>query len=279
MPRTVLASIDRFCPANGGMPAALGGPADAMAASQLSVLAHDLASVRVMLGRRLGCLLNYVTSCQQEDGHWERDSDDWHTSITAWAVLALSVWRGPGSPEVQRGANWILARQRRDGGFIQSDATPEPNTYATSHASAALHHAGVGPEPVDRALQWLQTVQHQDGSFTDRYSVAVGGDPSLTAYVAHAVSRLPLSRAHTIKLGCETFLAKSQRSSGAWSAWFENTDSLEGTAAALRVLMREPSSYQREIQNGLAYLKSSACVEDLDPWVVISLAHVILQAT
>jgi hypothetical protein len=272
----VLRRVDRMCAPDGTVAISPGNRPDAMSTSQVAVLAHDLSTVGSLLQSRRLSMGRFVASLQQPDGHWEREYDDWHMSITAWAVLALKSYALDSGPAAQRGAAWITRNQGPDGGFPQSDLVKTPNTYSTSYATAALYSATGDTAPVGRGLAWLRRAQDKDGGYADDYTVRTGPDPSLTAYVAHALSRLPRSMVAAIIGKCADFIAGSQRPSGAWSAWYEDADSIEGTAAALRVLLDEPGRYGSQIRAGLDYLIMATNLDELENWIVVSLAYVVL---
>lgn len=273
----VLRRIDQMCAPDGSVPIAPGKRPDAMSTSQVAVLAHDMPAVGSLLQGRRPAIAAFLGSLQQADGHWERQYDDWHVSITAWAVLGLKSYRADSAAVVRQGADWIIRNQGPDGGFPQSELVKTPNTYSTSYATAALYSAVGGSVPVERGLSWLRQLQGRDGGFADDYTVRTGPDPSLTAYVAHALSRLPRAMTADIISRCGAFIAGSQRPSGAWSAWYEDADTIEGTAAALRVLLDEPERYRRQIHAGLAYLDKATKLDELENWVVVSLAYVLLR--
>ncbi|HUW10521.1 MAG TPA: prenyltransferase/squalene oxidase repeat-containing protein [Anaerolineae bacterium] len=271
----VLDRIDRMCPKDGGIASARGNSADPMTTAQILVLANDIPQVRERLGDRTDAAISFLEAQQQHDGRWLREGDDWHTSITAWATLALSLYATSSRRSVEAGTSWLTERQTVGGGFSQSDAEPEPNTYSTSYAVAALHNVGGAAQRVNDGLNWL--VSHQDpaGGFGDSYSVQSGSDPSLTAYVAHALSHLSDEAATSCIDQCASFIASSARPSGAWEAWYEDTDSVEGTAASLRVLLQSPEKHENQIKAGFEYLHSTVDIDAMENWIVVSLAYLL----
>jgi prenyltransferase beta subunit len=275
-PQNILRHINNFSSSDGAISSSVSKAADPMTTSQVAILAHDISSVRVRLENKYAAAARFLESQQRPDGHWDRDGDDWHMSITAWAVLALAAYGTNYRASLQEGVNWIAARQAADGSFPQSDITNVANTYSTSYAAAALFAAQGNSHCLELAVKWLQKMQSRNGGFADSYTLQFGPEPSLTAYVAHALSRIPIMMAEDIIARCSDFIAGRQRPSGAWPAWYEETDSIEGTAAALRVLLRQPTRYRKQIDGGLAYLHYAANINDLDNWVVISLAYVVL---
>ncbi|MFD1044517.1 prenyltransferase/squalene oxidase repeat-containing protein [Kibdelosporangium lantanae] len=123
-------------------------------------------------------------------------------------------------------------------------------------------------------MNWLAGAQAADGGFGDDYTVVEGTDPSLTAYVVHGVRSLQATETQSVISGCERYIATSQRSSGAWSAWFEAVDSIEGTAAALRVLMASKDDHSSAIKKGLEYLDNTSDLQDLENWIIVTLTYV-----
>ncbi|MGW4413078.1 prenyltransferase/squalene oxidase repeat-containing protein [Nonomuraea sp. NPDC004702] len=192
---------------------------------------------------RLEAAKLYILNQQNSDGGWTREEDDWHTFVTAWSLLGLASCSLVPDTAMDAGIRWLSARRTPDGGFAQSSDIREPNTYSTSYAVAALYAATDKLQEAAAGLRWLSSHQDVGGGYRDNYSVASGSDPSLTAYVAHALSRLPAEASDAIVSRCAQFIAGVQRPSGAWAAWYEDLDSIEGTAAALRVLMADEGDY------------------------------------
>ncbi|MEV7202306.1 prenyltransferase/squalene oxidase repeat-containing protein [Streptomyces griseoluteus] len=275
----LLDRIDRMCPQDGAVASARGNPPDPMSTAQILVLAQDLPPVRELLEDRIDAAISFLQEQQQQDGRWVREGDDWHTSISAWAVLGLSLFEASSAQSIAAGAAWLTERQIPDGGFSQSDVVREPNTYSTSCAVAALSMTDDAAGPVSDGLGWLARCQDSAGGFGDSYSVTSGSDPSLTAYVAHALSRLPSDTTTPLIDRCAAFIAASQRPSGAWQAWYEDTDSTEGTAASLRVLLRSPDKYAHQIQSGFEFLHKTVDLDTLENWIVVSLAYPFLGDT
>lgn len=247
-----------------------------MTTAQVLVLAHDVPAAWRLLRDRLPAAAGYLRSAQQADGHWERDGDDWHTSVTAWALLGLSSHSLPRrDPPQGRAACWLAGRQQADGGFGQSAAVTVPNTYATSYAAAALRAAGEH-EAAALGVMWLARAQDGNGALGRGPADPRGPDPSLTAYAAHALSRIPRAEAALARRRCAWYISRTQRPSGAWPAWHEQGDSAEGTAAALRVLLHWPERYRDQVNAGTAFLARSVSLDEPEDWVMVSLAYVFL---
>lgn len=272
----ILDRLDRMCSDKGTVSAAAGKPSDPMTTAQVLVLAHDIPCVGGLLADRRAAAALYLRDQQQPDGRWLRDEDDWHTSITAWAVLALSTFSNAEQDAISRGVAWLNARQTPDGGFSQSDVVDRPNTYSTSNATAALFAVTDYSQQVADGIEWVRRNQDEQGGFKDDCAVHADSDPSLTAYVAHALSRLPHSLTGSVVEGCALFIAATQRPSGAWSAWYEDADSVEGTAAALRVLMAAQEDYGKQIEAGFMFLNRTVDIDNLENWIIISLAYILL---
>ena len=273
----VLRRLDLMCSAGGGVAAAKGKRADPMSTAQVAVLASDVSAVHELLRDRLPAVAAFLESEQQPDGRWQREGDDWHTSITGWVLLGLAATRTRSDLAVERGAAWLSARQTQDGGFAQSDTEEMPNTYSTSYATTGLAAVGGAARQVSRGIGWLHGAQDREGGFGDDYSVVTGSDPSLTAYVAHALNRLDDAAARVVVERCAGFIAATQRPSGAWPAWYEDADSIEGTAACMRVLLAYPGLYSTQITAGAAFLRRSVNITELENWIIVSLAYLYLK--
>jgi hypothetical protein len=87
--------------------------------------------------------------------------------------------------EIAATAGWIAARQLPGGAIPWHDGA---HTDPWNHVEAAmgLTVAGRHTEAV-AAYRWLADVQHQDGSFANRYPGGTGVDTNFTAYVATGV--------------------------------------------------------------------------------------------
>ncbi|MEU7923211.1 prenyltransferase/squalene oxidase repeat-containing protein [Micromonospora zamorensis] len=277
----ILDRLDKMVPRDGGVRPSEDAPPDALTTSQVLVLATEVDAVAELLGDRLEAAVDYLCQDQQADGRWLREKDDWHTSITAWNLLALQRLQvGPKwERAVRKGSAWLRARQTADGGFSQSDVVLRPNTYSTSYSTAASFACDPSDDAVRRGLNWLANAQSSDGGFSDDCTVEEGTDPSLTAYVAHAISSLPSEETALVREGCERYIARTQRPSGAWPAWYENVDSVEGTAAALRVLLASDNDPGPAAQAALAFLDEAVERSAPEHWIIITLAYVAARRT
>lgn len=273
---SILARLDEMVPDDGAVSATKGASPDPLTTAQVLVLASEIPAVADLLRDRTAEGAAYLAQAQQGDGRWMRDNDDWHTSITAWSVLALR--RTPSGVRyrdaVDAGSAWLRARQTEDGGFSQSNVVRRANTYSSSYSTAALFADAGLDDSVHRGLGWLAAMQATDGGFADDCTVVEGTDPSLTAYVLHAISPLPFGATAQIIEPAERYIAAVQRPSGAWSAWYEAVDSIEGTAAALRILQRSKRDHGAATRKGLAFLDSAVDLADPENWIFITLAYV-----
>jgi squalene cyclase len=250
---------------------------DSLTASQVLVLARNSQRVRGAIGPRLSSLTQMLIRTQEQDGHWERKGDDWHTSITAWALLALHGHTMTRLRAQQKGIDWIAGRQRLDGGFRQSDQISAANAYCTAYATAALYESCGVTGAVVRGAKWLARAQGQEGGFLETYSKEYVPDCSVTAYVIHALSRLPSAVYGDVVSRGLNFIATQQDPCGSWPVWYGEESSVEGTAAALRALMRSPSQYRKEILRGMDFLHATVVdCGKLEGWVLVSLAYVVL---
>jgi squalene cyclase len=273
--QAILDRLDRMSSYDGRVRAVIGKPGDPMATGEMINLALDVHQVGQLLGRRLRAAAAYLQRSQEPDGHWWRPDDDWHTSITAWSALALARSGFRASESCRCGIAWLGARQRADGGMAQSETERAANSYATAFAAAALFAVDGFGETLSRALEWLSSHQSIGGGFGDTCEGSDQPEASLTAYVAHALSYMRMGQAPTIIKGCQRFLATSQRSNGAWSSWFEDRDSIEGTAACVRVLAWDCAAFGHHVEAGLRYLSNALPYTDVDDWMVITLGQLI----
>jgi len=73
-----------------------------------------------------------------------------NTESTALASVVL----GPESEAGSRALDWLLARQRKDGGWPLTDAVPDAS-WASAWALLALANGTAGSEPLARGARWL----------------------------------------------------------------------------------------------------------------------------
>jgi len=127
----------------------------------------------------------YLRREQEKDGSW---FGRWGTNYIygTWSVLcalnAADVKQD--DPMVTSAADWLIARQREDGGWgedCESYAHAPRGEYheslpsQTAWAVLGLMAAGrVEDKSVERGIAWLQSVQEPDGSWTEAPYNAVG---------------------------------------------------------------------------------------------------------
>ncbi len=126
----------------------------------------------------------YLHADQEPDGSW---FGRWGTNYIygTWSVLcALNAAGLPhDDPTIQRARDWLLTRQRDDGGWGEDEesyAASAPGVYRastpsqTAWAMLGLMAAGeVGPA-VDRAAEYLARTQRDDGEWDELPYTAVG---------------------------------------------------------------------------------------------------------
>jgi hypothetical protein len=252
-----------------------GKSGDPLTTAQVIALSIEVPEVQYLLGTRFKKAVRYLCDSQLADGHWERPGDDWHTSITGWCMFAIARAQIDTAETIERGNAWLVARQSTEGGFAQSEAVLMPNSYSTCYACAGLYFAGGNTRTVERGVNWLARQQSAAGGFNDSYAVQSTDEPSLTAYVAHALGAIGWSATEDIISKCRSFISTVQRPTGAWSAWYEDTDSIEGTAACLRVLATDAEKFRPQIMAGVSYLKDALEKNNVEDWIVLSLAYLI----
>jgi len=130
--------------------------------------------------------LAYLRDQQEPDGSW---FGRWGTNYIygTWSVLAALNAAGvsPQAPEVRRAVEWLLARQREDGGWGEGgesygpEATRGTASYSTVSQTAwavlALMAAGEAAHPaVKRGIDYLIASQKRDGSWDESWYTAVG---------------------------------------------------------------------------------------------------------
>ncbi len=127
----------------------------------------------------------YLRHTQRPDGSW---FGRWGTNYIygTWSVLCALNAAGldPDDVSIQRAVEWLLSKQRRDGGWgedCESYAHSPPGEYheslpsQTAWAVLGLMAAGrVGDPAVARGIAWLQSVQGNDGSWREKPYNAVG---------------------------------------------------------------------------------------------------------
>ena len=123
---------------------------------------------------------------QEADGSW---FGRWGTNYIygTWSVLAALNAAGidPAAPGIRRAVDWLLARQRADGGWGEAEESYWPGrrrgeaSYSTSSQTAwavlALMAAGEVRNPaVARGIGYLTAIQNSSGSWDEPWFTAVG---------------------------------------------------------------------------------------------------------
>jgi squalene-hopene/tetraprenyl-beta-curcumene cyclase len=130
--------------------------------------------------------INYLRREQEPDGSW---FGRWGSNYIygTWSVLAGLNAAGidPGTPEIRRGAAWLLTRQRADGGWGECEESYWPDTphgeapYSTPSQTAwallGLMAAGEVDNPaVARGIAFLIDAQDANGNWEEPWFTAVG---------------------------------------------------------------------------------------------------------
>ena len=127
----------------------------------------------------------YLRAEQERDGSW---FGRWGTNYVygTWSVLtALARVLDPSDPAVRRGAEWLLARQRDDGGWGEDNYTYfDPSTAGTGSRSTSFQTAWAllglieagegGGEAARRGAHFLLDRQGPDGMWRDPEFTAPG---------------------------------------------------------------------------------------------------------
>ncbi len=128
----------------------------------------------------------YLRREQEKEGSW---FGRWGTNYIygTWSVLASfnAIGIDPRSPEVRRAVDWLLARQRADGGWGESGQSywsgaphgeaPCSTPSQTAWALLALMAAGEARNPAAaRGVAWLIETQDPEGSWDEPWYTAVG---------------------------------------------------------------------------------------------------------
>lgn len=225
-------------------------------------------------------MLKWLESSQDTTGKWTTYLEDaWEVSITSWVLLALSCIDKKNEETMLRAVKWLLMKQGVDGGFSQSDIQTDENTYATAYACLALYSidAVKFEYQVKAGIEWLKKIQNSDGGFGLRpYE---DSEASLTAYVAHFIGKVDnrYGDVQDMKKRMINYLLGVQKASGAWTSWFELSDSIEGTCFVLFSLLglsyKNIEVYERACQ----FINLNLDLKKLDNWIASSLLHLIVS--
>ena len=151
--------------------------------SFLAQLGHDEDAPAIARG------IGYLRRTQRPDGAW---FGRWGTNYIygTWSVLCALNAAGVAhaDPMIRRAADWLIARQREDGGWGEDCETYGAAPAGEFHGEAAqslpsqtawamlgLMAAGLVDDPaVRRGAEFLQATQGPDGSWTEQAFNAVG---------------------------------------------------------------------------------------------------------
>jgi squalene-hopene/tetraprenyl-beta-curcumene cyclase len=127
--------------------------------------------------------LEYLLREQEPDGSWfGRWGANYVYGVGA-VVPALAACGLAGHESVRRGIAWLERVQNADGGFgedLRSYREPDwrgrgaSTPSQTAWALIAFHAAGVGGEPVEKAVRWLVESQRPDGGWDEPYFTGTG---------------------------------------------------------------------------------------------------------
>jgi squalene-hopene/tetraprenyl-beta-curcumene cyclase len=124
-------------------------------------------------------------------GGWAFEyENDLYPDVDDTAVIALALHElGTGREAVDRGVEWMVGMQSRDGGWGAFDVdnaamwlykvpfcdfgkvTDEPSADVSAHALETLGTLGVQDRAADRGVDWLLAEQETDGSWFGRWGV------------------------------------------------------------------------------------------------------------
>ena len=124
---------------------------------------------------------------------------------TAWSVLAF---RAAGAPVHTRTIHWLLARQRRAGGWGWTAGGADSND--TAAVVEALRAGRIGGRPIRRALRFLLTFRNRDGGF--ELTHGRGSDAQSTAWAVQAF----LAAGRPPPRGALAYLRRLQRADGSF---------------------------------------------------------------
>jgi 2,3-oxidosqualene cyclase len=131
---------------------------------------------RAEVERSLGRACRFVRSRQGTDGAYPGFWGINFTYATFFVVEALSVMgAGPNDPVLARAAQWLIARQRPDGGWGEHFSSCLDGVYREHPRSQAVMTAWallallpvIGPrsDAVERGVRWLKAHQGPDGAW------------------------------------------------------------------------------------------------------------------
>jgi squalene-hopene/tetraprenyl-beta-curcumene cyclase len=187
-------------------------------------------------------------------GGWP-DIDD-----TSYALIGLAAFGLDSQhPQMQECTTWLLAMQNKNGSwstFVKNSNMPfdQPCPYVTAHVLSGLWATGLftaNSKPVQRAIDWLQSVQRPDGSFPAiwfrNYSCATA--LVLEAMAEYSLVKTPLARQ------CLDWLLANQNLGGSWGGYREQPGTAEETSWAISALLLAGlSPTDKSIERGIGWL-------------------------
>jgi squalene-hopene/tetraprenyl-beta-curcumene cyclase len=148
--------------------------------------------------------------------------DEPSADVTAHVVEMLALLGRAGEPPAQRGVQWLLAHQERDGSWWGRWGVN--HIYGTGAAVPALIAAGLDRShpSIRRAVTWLESHQNEDGGWGEdprSYDdpAWIGRGPSTASQTAWALLALDAAgeRSHALRRGVE-WLVRTQLADGGW---------------------------------------------------------------
>jgi len=141
--------------------------------------------------------VSWLKSCQNKDGGYGMPKDSPSVAVgTAWTVTALrDLGAEPAAPEVRRAEECLLTMKTASGGFAMTPSGP-PDPEITAYVIMALVRLPGNKAPLAKAIEYLGTVQHEDGSFTSAAPIQFDRRPrknaQTTMFVAWALKEAGL---------------------------------------------------------------------------------------
>ncbi|MED0961840.1 prenyltransferase/squalene oxidase repeat-containing protein [Bacillus paramycoides] len=109
-------------------------------------------------------ILQYMFSCQNEDGGFGEQPSHLSEVFTTYCVVATAYILGSDIPNKLDCISYLKQCQNRDGGFGNSPGYPS-DIWHTNLAVLALHVLGETPEDTHACLSYAISCQHPDGGY------------------------------------------------------------------------------------------------------------------
>jgi squalene-hopene/tetraprenyl-beta-curcumene cyclase len=188
-----------------------------------------------------------ATGCPAGGWAWGLPSGWPNTDDTGNALAALTCMGIPHTdPAIQKGQQWLLAMQNRDGswacfvrnGFVRHRLVSfdESCPAFTAHAVIGLYLSGLERThpALQRALRYFQRIQRADGAI---HCLWYRNYTSGTAFVLEAYALLGLSDA-SVALQCRQWLLANQNEDGSWGGVRGQDGTVEETSWVLTALVK-----------------------------------------